>query len=625
MPTLTLALVIHNHQPVGNFEHVFAGATEKAYSPLLAALARHPAIRISLPCSGPLLDWLDANRPDQLMLLGDLVSREQVELLTGGYYEPILISVPDADKHGQARKMTDFLTERFGHRATSAWVSERVWDLHLPKPLAQAGVEHTLFDDTPFTVAGLTAGDLYCPYITEEMMHWALPPDAFVSFADLNRELQYGEEEGDGRSFFTGGSWRCCIARYDKMNQMHKKMPWVSRKLHAMPEGEDEREALDHVWSAQYNCGCWHGVFGGICLFRIRATNFARLIAAENLADRTARRASPGTNGWANVKRVDFAADGCDEIPVNPDRQVLILKPSQGGALVEGDWRHRNCSRLNTMERHREGHHEMLRRAAERDCLILPGEQENSKSVRVKEPDVQTRLLNDRHRRVALLYHSLYPHATPEAFSQAGYEELGTFVDQPYRTETRVADDSIQVTLSRDGVGRGGDLCFPVRVEKTIRVRAGSHAFSTTYRLTNLEHLPVKLRFGVEFNWGIVASDGPQGYLEVGSRSTRLDGLVGPDKVSRMTVGSTGTGFAGEVRLNVARPPSLCGDRLELRSWLRADPPGHLYTTLVGCVAGTRTCLENGAHPPAESARTAAAVTRSVLVTRRRRCVLTSR
>ncbi|HHS98020.1 MAG TPA: hypothetical protein ENK08_09020, partial [Chloroflexi bacterium] len=165
---LTLSLVIHNHQPVGNFDFVFAEATKRAYDPILALLERHPSVRLSLHYTGPLYDWLTVHRPDHLDRLRALVARGQVELLTGAYYEPILVAIPDADKVGQIRKMTRFLRETFGCEPTGAWLAERVWEPHLPKPLAEAGVRYTLLDDTPFKMAGLTDEDLFGPYVTEE-------------------------------------------------------------------------------------------------------------------------------------------------------------------------------------------------------------------------------------------------------------------------------------------------------------------------------------------------------------------------------------------------------------------------------------------------------------------------
>ena len=59
-PRISLALAIHNHQPVGNFGWVFAEVYDRAYRPMLEALERHPGVRLSLHYTGPLLEWLRA-------------------------------------------------------------------------------------------------------------------------------------------------------------------------------------------------------------------------------------------------------------------------------------------------------------------------------------------------------------------------------------------------------------------------------------------------------------------------------------------------------------------------------------------------------------------------------------
>ncbi|MGQ9684023.1 MAG: alpha-amylase/4-alpha-glucanotransferase domain-containing protein [Anaerolineae bacterium] len=163
-----LALALHNHQPVGNFDHVFAQAFHDAYEPLIAALERHPGMRLALHYSGPLRDWLLRNRPEFLPRVRALVARGQIEPLTGGYYEPILTSIPDADKLGQIAKLTAAVVEDFGTAPTGLWLAERVWEPHLPLPLAQAGVRYTLVDDTHFKYVGLTDQDLFGYYVTEE-------------------------------------------------------------------------------------------------------------------------------------------------------------------------------------------------------------------------------------------------------------------------------------------------------------------------------------------------------------------------------------------------------------------------------------------------------------------------
>lgn len=165
---VVLSLAIHNHQPVGNFPHVFEAAYTQSYRPLLEALDRHPRIRMALHYSGPLLDWLDGTHPEFFPMLRALVDRGQVELMTGGYYEPILAIIPDRDRQGQIRRMTIYLQRRFGTRPSGLWLAERVWEPQLARSIAEAGMAYTIVDDAHFLAAGLRPEALTGAFVTED-------------------------------------------------------------------------------------------------------------------------------------------------------------------------------------------------------------------------------------------------------------------------------------------------------------------------------------------------------------------------------------------------------------------------------------------------------------------------
>jgi len=170
-PRIALALTLHNHQPVGNFGWVIADVFERAYAPMIDALERHPGVRVALHYTGPLLDWLVAERPEAIDRLGALRARGQIEILGGGYYEPVLASLPERDRVGQLRRMADTIEARFGERPTGAWLAERVWEPDLPTSLAGAGYRWTILDDAHFRAAAIPEDDLWGPYTTEDQGH----------------------------------------------------------------------------------------------------------------------------------------------------------------------------------------------------------------------------------------------------------------------------------------------------------------------------------------------------------------------------------------------------------------------------------------------------------------------
>ena len=91
----------------------------------------------------------------------------QIELLGGGFYEPILSSLPVDDAIGQLVMMNEYLQKRFGKSPTGMWTAERIWDTSLPTLAKAAGISYTLLDDTHFYYAGLSADDMFGYYITE--------------------------------------------------------------------------------------------------------------------------------------------------------------------------------------------------------------------------------------------------------------------------------------------------------------------------------------------------------------------------------------------------------------------------------------------------------------------------
>lgn len=165
---LNLALVLHNHQPVGNYGFVFDEVYRRAYRPLLECLDRHPSIRVALHHSGCLFDWLEANQAEYLDLLKKLASRGQIELVSGGYYEPILSMLAEDDRVGQIKKLSTYLKERFGQQPTGMWLAERVWEPEFAWAIDEAGLDWTLVDDRHFKLVGLTDELLNGAFVTED-------------------------------------------------------------------------------------------------------------------------------------------------------------------------------------------------------------------------------------------------------------------------------------------------------------------------------------------------------------------------------------------------------------------------------------------------------------------------
>ena len=181
---MKFAIGIHNHQPVGNFENVIEEAYQLSYWPFLSAFARVDGLKANLHNSGPVWDHVATRHPEYVTLVKKLVAEGRLELLTGGYYEPILPIIPAEDRVGQIRKLTNYLANELGAKARGMWLAERVWEPHLPESLAAAGVEWCVTDDEHFRAAGVREQDATGWYLTEDL-------GATVGVVPINRPLRH--------------------------------------------------------------------------------------------------------------------------------------------------------------------------------------------------------------------------------------------------------------------------------------------------------------------------------------------------------------------------------------------------------------------------------------------------
>ncbi|MBL9095184.1 MAG: DUF1926 domain-containing protein [Planctomycetaceae bacterium] len=166
---IRLALVFHNHQPVGNFDAVIEQAYHDSYKPFLDVFAAYPAqIKMSLHTSGCLMEWLAEKHPEYLDRLAELVAAGRVEIVGGAFYEAILPMIPRRDRVGQIRTYTRWLEQRLRCKVRGMWIPERVWEQSLVSEIAEAGIEYTVLDDFHFKNAGLLPHQLHGSYVTED-------------------------------------------------------------------------------------------------------------------------------------------------------------------------------------------------------------------------------------------------------------------------------------------------------------------------------------------------------------------------------------------------------------------------------------------------------------------------
>ena len=167
MEALDFALVIHNHQPVDNKDEVIEMIYKRSYLPFIDILSKHPQIKANLHYTGSLLDWLESFHPEFTGKIRSLVERGQVEMLGGGYYEPILSVIPDSDSIGQITELSQKITRLFGNEPNGCWMAERAWEPQLPEILDRSKIKYTLLDEVMLSLSGIDDSGCFEPYLVE--------------------------------------------------------------------------------------------------------------------------------------------------------------------------------------------------------------------------------------------------------------------------------------------------------------------------------------------------------------------------------------------------------------------------------------------------------------------------
>lgn len=602
----------HCHQPVGNYEHVFEECFQNCYRPLIETLSRFPKLRISLHYSGPLLLFIEKKHPENLELLDKMTARGQVEWIGGGFYEPILPTIPARDAIAQIIKMRDWISDRFKFDVRGLWLTERVWEPGLPTVLCEAGIEYTMLDDTHFLSAGIHPRDMLGYYRTEdnghavdvfpidwslrkfipfhsldetfgyfwelkerapgmcvtlgddgekfgvwpgthkhvfeekylerflerleksadwletahfaqvrasapprgmiymptasypEMMEWALPYDARVTYEELAKEIKGRQDHERFERFMRGAHWRNFFAKYPESNLMHKKMLYLSNKLHHRQKKTAAKsrgtlsQAYDSLWQGQCNCAYWHGLFGGLYLSHLRQGIYRQLLDAET----SLKLSDAGDDGALQIESLDFDCDGQKEILVSGPLMNCYIQPHYGGSVFELDVLPRRANLLNILSRRPEPYH----------LKIGAAEKTNGESFesihdlnRVKEKGLGGKIVHDWYLKRMFLDHLIAPDVTLERFARADSGELGDFVNQPYKVLETGSHPAggVRIVLERKGGIHRDGVLSPVTLRKTYHLKKEGGRVEYEMATDRGFKTPIKTNFGIELNFAL--------------------------------------------------------------------------------------------------------------------------
>ncbi len=433
-------------------------------------LEDYPEIPFALHTSGPLLEWLVERHPEYIARLRRLVESGRVEILGGGFFEPILTMIPHRDRVGQIRgysRLSRGALRRPGPRDVDrrAGLGAARWSRRSPRPASSTRSSTTFH----FLRAGCPADDVLGYYLTEddgrllkifpgsetlrymipfhephatyeylrelaerrpgstvvfaddgekfgtwpktfdhvytqrlaepllrhaagqsrlagdddlcagrrrrrfprgkiylpdgsyrEMTEWALPPEAL---ARLSTGVAPVGRAAGWRARSSGSSGPAASGATSRRNtpKATRCTPgcWASRggwrrsRRTADADPDYLEVARQELYRGQCNCPYWHGSFGGLYLPHLRNAIYRSLIAADNALDDAEGRTGPRVA----LEVADFNLDARQEVRLENDHLIAMVRPAPGGHLYELDVRRSATNVLATLDRRPEAYH----------------------------------------------------------------------------------------------------------------------------------------------------------------------------------------------------------------------------------------------------------------------------
>ncbi len=610
---LHFLMVIHFHQPVGNFGFVIDEITDRCYEPFLDVISAFPNIKFNLHYSGSLLEWFKRYRPSIIDKIRALVAKGQIELVGGGFYEPILSALPPEDAKGQIGMLSDFIKKEFNSKVSGCWLAERVWQQHLTEIFFDSGIKYIMLDEIHLKYAGIKRKDLYGYYLTEEnakaiavfgadkalrysipfmpvektiryfkkikkdynagvvsygddgekfgawpdtyatvyekkwlknflkallknsswlktstvseymennsplgniylpdasyqeMNEWSLSPDAIKRLRFLKDQLKGKKSNKIMEEFLRGGVWKNFFVKYPESNHMHKRALMISHKIQELrlkASGADIsrlNRATKELYRAHCNCAYWHGIFGGIYLYHLRAALYSHLIGSEKILDRIEHK----TKRWLKFEVSDVDCDGRDEVIVSTKENKFIINPAIGGSITEWDTKVKQVNVLNTLSRKEEEYHKDLKA-----CY-------------------RKKIYYDNYRRKLFTDHFIEDNVKLHDLLSGNYKETGEFANSDYDI-IKVEESKGRVALSRRSTVNNR----PVLLRKIFTIEKQGSSIMVRYSIRNLSLSRLRLNFAPEMNFSLTDD-------KTREDSSFVDNLLLRDKVEGFNLAMT--------------------------------------------------------------------------------------
>ena len=116
----------------------------KIIKPLLTDLYSHQDRKLLLYLTVNEYEWFEQKYPEINMLIYDLCKKNQLELLSGSYYDVMLPLIPAHERSIQIEKTTNYLRKRFGKRPKGMWCCQQFFSPLLIPVMEMSSIEYSV-------------------------------------------------------------------------------------------------------------------------------------------------------------------------------------------------------------------------------------------------------------------------------------------------------------------------------------------------------------------------------------------------------------------------------------------------------------------------------------------------
>ncbi|MCI6809644.1 MAG: DUF1926 domain-containing protein [Spirochaetia bacterium] len=140
--SFNLKSFVSNDDSIDSYEKDY----KSIYAPLIKFLFSHPNFKFNISCSGAEISFLKKRHNELFTVCKTMIERNQMELLGGGFYNPVLPLLYPVDRNGQIDMLSSEIRQTFGKRPRGAAIFGDIWDASLVNTFNTCGIEYVYLD-----------------------------------------------------------------------------------------------------------------------------------------------------------------------------------------------------------------------------------------------------------------------------------------------------------------------------------------------------------------------------------------------------------------------------------------------------------------------------------------------